>query len=63
MFGRKTSRFSSPYHAHASVGMPHDATKVWPKEFASATEAGQTLRLATNGKETEPGSENSEDRA
>ncbi len=40
MFAREALWLTSPYHAHASVGLPHDAAKVWPKEFASATEGG-----------------------
>ncbi len=42
MLVRKALWSSSPYHAHASVGMPDDAAKVWPNEFASATADGHT---------------------
>ncbi len=42
MFARKTLRLASPKHAHASVGMPHDAGEVCPKELAFATEDGHT---------------------
>ncbi len=42
MFARKALWLTSPQHARAAVGMPHDAARAWPKEFASATEDGHT---------------------
>ena len=46
MLAGKVLRFSSCQHAHASVGMAPNPTKVRGKEFAAATEDGHTPVLS-----------------
>ena len=44
MLAGKVLRFSSSQHAHASVGIVPNTSKVWAKGFATDTEDGHTRR-------------------